>query len=273
MSADEKTSRAALRDIQSEKDTRGVPLQKVGVKGLHYPVTVRDKINKTQNTTATVDLFVDLPADCKGTHMSRFIEVFHKYRFDISMHRFFDMLDEIRSTLCAARAYGTVSFPFFIEKSAPVTGTKSMMSYMCAYEGSVGKTERDFFISVSVPVATLCPCSKAISDYGAHNQRGTVRVKLLYSDFFWIEDVIAVIENASSGGLYAALKRRDEKWVTEHAYDNPRFAEDIVRETYLALRSFQISKPFAWFSVEAENYESIHNHNAYACAEYGSQTE
>ncbi|MCR4580537.1 MAG: GTP cyclohydrolase I FolE2 [Treponema sp.] len=282
-----------MRDIQNEEDTRKVPLQKVGVKGVKYPVTVLDKERKTQNTTAKVDLFVNLPHKYKGTHMSRFIEVFHKYHTDITMQHFLDMLEEIRLKLDAQKAYGRVEFPYFIEKKAPVTGAAGIMEYNCAYEGEVGESlplartsslatpsnggnpaqldgprnapasTRQFYVTIEVPIATLCPCSKAISEYGAHNQRGSVKVRLLYKDFFWIEDVISMIEDSSSTPLYTLLKRKDEKYVTEHAYDNPRFVEDVVREVYLGLKKMGFEK----FSVEAETEESIHNHNAYAYAE------
>ena len=257
-----------MRDIQNENDTRKVALQKVGVKGLHYPITVLDKKNGKQNTTATVDLFVNLPHNYKGTHMSRFVEIFHSHHKDISMHHFLNMLEEIREKLNAETSYGIITFPFFAEKLSPVTSSPGMMSYTCSYEGSVTKNERTFFITITVPVATLCPCSKAISEYGAHNQRGKVCVKICYKDFFWIEDIITLIENSASTALYSVLKRPDEKYVTEHAYETPRFVEDVVREVYGALKSFKIEHPFSYFSVEAENYESIHNHNAYAFAEY-----
>ena len=313
-------------DIQSTQDTREVPLQKVGVKNVKYPRQVLDKSRKTQSTTGTVNLFVNLPHNFKGTHMSRFIEVFHKYHNDISMNNFLEMLDEIRSKLDAERAFGRITFPYFIEKTAPVTKSAGLMEYTCSYEGevtvrseelgvrseqlAVGKGEggslplapiplttpekseqalpsplrsgisatpsprgkapktpvdSKFFISIKVPVATLCPCSKAISEYGAHNQRGFVKVKVLYSKFFWIEDVISMIEECASTPLYSVLKRKDEKFVTEHAYDNPRFVEDVVREVYLGLKKMD----FKWFTVEAETEESIHFHNAYACAEFG----
>ncbi len=261
-------------DIQSTPDTREIPLQKVGVKNVRYPVQVLDKNKKTQTTTASVNLFVNLPHDFKGTHMSRFIEIFHKYHKDISMHNFLEMLEDIRFKLDAQRAFGRISFPYFIEKSAPVSLSKGMMEYNCTYEGEtfcdieqnhIGK----FFVGVEVPVATLCPCSKAISDYGAHNQRGIVKVKVLYSDFFWIEDLICVIENCASSPLYSLLKRQDEKFVTEHAYENPRFVEDLVREVYLALKKMN----FRWFRVECTNFESIHFHDAYACAEYDCECE
>ena len=254
-----------MKDIQSERDTRKVPLQKVGVRDVKYPITVLDKEHKTQSTTATVDLFVNLPHNYKGTHMSRFIEVFHKYHTNLTMLHFLDMLEEMRRKLDAQKAYGSVSFPYFIEKKAPVSGIASIMEYNCSYEGEV-EEQRRFYVTVEVPVATLCPCSKAISDYGAHNQRGYVKVRLLYKDFFWIEDIIAVIEKSASTPLYTLLKRQDEKYVTEYAYDNPRFVEDAVREVYLGLKKMG----FPYFSVEAQTEESIHNHNAYAYTEYNS---
>lgn len=259
-------------DTQSAPDTRAVPLQKVGVRGLSYPVTVLDKRNGTQATTAVIDLFVNLPHDYKGTHMSRFIEIFHSYHEDVSMKRFLAMLADIRTSLSAERAFGVMCFPFYIEKRAPVSGAKGMMCYQCTYEGEVSRLRRDFYVSVAVPVTTVCPCSKAISERGAHNQRGVVKVKLQNTGLFWIEDVIAAVEDAASCGLYSVLKRPDEKHVTERAYDNPRFVEDVVREVYLALRSFPAERPFTYFSVECENAESIHAHNAYAYTEYVAET-
>lgn len=255
-----------MRDIQNETDNREIPLQKVGVKGVKYPVSVLDKTKKSQTTTAIVDLFVNLPHNFKGTHMSRFIEVFHKYHEDISMQHFLDMLEEIREKLHAEQAFGTIQFPYFIEKQAPESKAAGIMEYNCSYEGEVSAQKRSFYVTIEVPVTTLCPCSKAISEYGAHNQRGKVRVKLLYKDFFWIEDVIKMIENSASSPLYSVLKRQDEKAVTEHAYENPRFVEDVVREVYIGLKKMN----FKWFSVEAENEESIHYHNAYAYTEYNS---
>ena len=269
MERTEKPCAKKMPDIQNEADTRSVPLQKVGVKGVKYPVQVLDKKNRAQHTTATVDLFVNLPHSFKGTHMSRFIEIFHKYHTDVSLKHFFAMLQEIREKLDSERSYGVMSFPYFVEKEAPVTKEKGMMCYSCTYEGSVGENFENFFISVDVPIATLCPCSKAISEKGAHNQRGHVRIKLLYSSFFWIEDLIAAVEQCASTALYSVLKRPDEKFVTEYAYDNPRFVEDLVREVFIALRNFDIENPFSWFRIEAETEESIHNHNAYACTEFG----
>lgn len=266
-------------DIQNQTDNREIPLQKVGIKGLQYPVHVLDKINRTQTTSATVDLYVNLPQHFKGTHMSRFIEVFHKYHENLSMHRFLLMLEEIRTTLDAARAFGSLSFMFFMQKKAPVSQQAGIMAYKCTYDGTVsaaadGTRKSEFYVSVSVPVTTLCPCSKAISEHGAHNQRGVVTVKVRNSAFFWIEDIIELVENCASCSVYSLLKREDEKYVTEHAYENPRFVEDLVREVYLGLRDFasgetpRAEKPFSWFSVEAENFESIHNHSAFAYTEY-----
>jgi GTP cyclohydrolase I len=258
-----------LIDIQSERDTRDIPLKKVGVKDLRYPVHVLDRDHKVQHTTATVSLYVNLPRHFKGTHMSRFIEVFHQHRERLSMPHFLDMLEEIRVSLDAARSFGEMTFPFFLEKSAPVSGQKSLMSYECAYEGTVSETDRRFYVSVAVPVQTVCPCSKAISEYGAHNQRGIVRVKLQLGPFFWIEDLVALIEGCASSAVYSLLKREDEKFVTELSYDNPRFVEDVVREAMLAIPRLG---DFPWYSVEAENFESIHNHSAFACAESGEMT-
>lgn len=258
-----------MRDIQNEHDSREIPLQKVGVRGVKYPVTVLDKTKKFQTTTATVDLYVNLPHNFKGTHMSRFIQVFHKYHTDISMNNFLDMLEEIRKILDAQKSYGCITFPFFIEKNAPVSGSPGIMEYKANYEAEVSEDgTKKFFIGIEVPVTTLCPCSKAISENGAHNQRGLVRVKILYSDFFWIEDIISGIEKCASSQLYSVLKRMDEKFVTEQAYENPRFVEDVAREVFLFLKNFPVKNKFKWFSVECENEESIHFHNAYAYTEF-----
>ena len=256
-----------MRDIQNENDSRQIPLKKVGVKGVKYPISVLDKEKKIQNTTAQADLFVNLPHNFKGTHMSRFIEVFHKHHTNITMQHFLDMLEEMKETLHAQEAFATIRFPYFIEKKSPVTNSPGIMEYYCAYEGRVSDSQKDFYITIEVPVTTLCPCSKAISEYGAHNQRGKVKVRLLYSSFFWIEDIIELIEKSASAPLYSVLKRQDEKAVTEQAYDNPRFVEDVVREVYTNLKKLN----FKWFSVEAENEESIHLHNAYAYTEYGQE--
>jgi GTP cyclohydrolase I len=197
--------------------------------------------------------------------MSRFIEIFHDYREDLSMPRFLEMLDHIRANLDAEAAFGSVTFPYFLEKNAPVSGLTGMMSYECCYQGSANGGGHHFTVSVSVPVTTVCPCSKAISGRGAHNQRGIVRLEVELGPFFWLEDIIAMVEQAASSPVYSLIKREDEKYLTEHAYDNPKFVEDVVRDVYITIQELN---QFPSFSVEAENFESIHNHNAFAYAQY-----
>ena len=269
-----------MPDVQSQADSREVPLSKVGVKGLEYPIRVLDKQKAVQHTTATVDLFADLPQHFKGTHMSRFVEIFHRYRDDISMPRFLEMLKSIQEDLQAQSAFGAMAFPYFIEKKAPVSLLPGIVSYKCRYRGRVFQKgagadegaadtlpETNFAVAVSVPVSTVCPCSKAISGRGAHNQRGVVTVELEAGPFFWIEDIITLVEDAASSPVYSLVKREDEKYITERAYDNPKFVEDLVRDIYVKLREINL---FPRFSVEAENFESIHNHSAYAFAEFGA---
>ena len=257
-------------DVQNLEDTRDVPLDKVGVKGLEYPIQVLDKVNRVQHTTARVDLFADLPHHFKGTHMSRFIEIFHRYRQDLSMPKFLEMLGEIRRDLEAESAFGRMVFPYFIEKKAPITGFPGMMAYECAYQGKVNGKGDHFTVAVSVPVTTVCPCSKAISDRGAHNQRGMVKVEVELGPFFWIEDLIGIVEAAASSPVYSLLKREDEKYITEKAYDNPKFVEDLVRDVYIEIKT---QGRFPRFSVEAENFESIHNHSAFASVTYDPHGE
>lgn len=264
---DSKTQAGCSIDVQSMKDERRIPIKKVGVKGLRYPITLLDKANSLQHASALVNLYADLPHDFKGTHMSRFIEVFNAHRKDLSMPKFLSMLAEVRKVLDAQTAYADVHFTYFIEKTAPVSKQKSIMSYECSYAGWVSEKSREFKVSVEVPVQTVCPCSKAISKYGAHNQRGVVKATVQLGPFFWIEDLVDIIEKSASCDVYTLLKRDDEKYVTEKAFDNPRFVEDVVREVHHQLRQ---TGNFPQFSVEAENFESIHNHSAYALVEYPS---
>lgn len=252
-----------LKDIQSTADSRQIDLEQAGIKGLQYPITVLDKVNKVQHTAAVVDLYVNLPQEFKGTHMSRFVEVFHEHSKKISMKDFLAMLEAIRERLSAAKAYGRMSFPYFIEKSAPVTGQKAVMQYTCEFDGAVTERDEHFTVMVRVPVQTLCPCSKEISNFGAHNQRAVVTVRLEIGSFFWIEDLISLVEQAASSPLYTLLKREDEKYVTEHSYLNPKFVEDTVRDVCLRLPELG---DFPYCEVETESYESIHNHNAFAKA-------
>ncbi|MEN6364732.1 MAG: GTP cyclohydrolase FolE2 [Rectinema sp.] len=251
-------------DVQSMRDERRIPIKKVGVKGVRYPIVLKDKAERVQHTTATANLYADLPHEFKGTHMSRFIEVFENHRTDLSMPAFLDMLGEIRGELDAETAYADLHFPYFIRKKAPVSGQESFMSYDCSYEGKVSASGHSFIVGVTVPVQTVCPCSKAISEHGAHNQRGLVTLKVSLGPFFWIEDLVTIVESSASSDLYTILKREDEKYVTERAYERPRFVEDLVREVYVKVEALG---KFPRFSVEAENFESIHNHSAYAFAE------
>jgi len=255
-----------MRDVQSEEDPRRIEIDKVGVKGLSYPIIVLDRANKLQHTVARVNMFVNLPHNFRGTHMSRFVEILNKYRGEITMKNMGPILGKMREVFQAASAHLEIGFPYFIEKEAPVSGSKSLMSYGCRFVGSLCKRE-DFLLEVRVPVNTLCPCSKEISERGAHNQRGEVRLQVRFKEFVWIEDLIALVEASASSGLYSLLKREDEKWVTENAYDHPAFVEDVVRSVAEKL----LGDPnITWFAVEAETQESIHNHNAYAFLERGS---
>jgi GTP cyclohydrolase I len=253
----------AIPDIQNLPDTRNIPIDKVGVRGLRYPIAVKDRRKGLQHTVGVFDLFVNLPHEFKGTHMSRFIEVINEYCGEVSMHKFQEVLEKVKTKLNAESAHMNVEFPYFLEKKAPMTGTPGLMSYTCFMRGSLAD-KFDLIVGVEVPVNTVCPCSKEISDYGAHNQRGLVRVQLRFKKFFWIEEIIEVVESSVSSQIYSILKRADEKYVTERAYDNPMFVEDVVRAALDRLRD---TDNFPWYRIEAENYESIHNHSAYAMIE------
>ena len=255
-----------MLDVQGLIDPRNIPLDKVGVKGVRYPVTVLDREQGTQHTVATVSLYVSLPHQFKGTHMSRFVEVFNNHYQELQMPTFLSMLQEIREALEAEKAYAEVSFPYFIRKRAPISKLESMMDYTCRYIGEVSADHEEFIVGVEAAVQTLCPCSKEISSQGAHNQRGMVNVQVKLGPFFWIEEVIDIIEGASSSGLYTLIKREDERHITESAFDKPVFVEDLVRDVCVGLDGLN---SFPWYSVEAETMESIHNHNAYAYVERG----
>jgi len=254
---------AAMPDIQSMPDHRNIPIDKVGVKGLRYPIRVKDRQKQFQHTVGMFDLFVNLPHDFKGTHMSRFIEVLNEFHGEVSMEKFQDILEKIKTKLSAQSAHMNVQFPYFMEKTAPVTGTQGLMSYTCFMRGSLAD-RFDLIVGVEVPVTTVCPCSKEISDGGAHNQRGLVRVQLRFKRFFWIEEIIEIVESSVSCDVYSLLKRADEKYVTEQAYNNPMFVEDVVRAALSRLRE---KNNFPWYRIEAENIESIHNHSVYAMIE------
>jgi GTP cyclohydrolase IB len=255
-----------LKDTQSEFDHRKIAIDRVGVKNLRYPITVLDKAHRTQNTIATVALTVDLPHHYKGTHMSRFIEALNEYGPVFHIEKIQKLARGLLDRLNAQQAHVDFEFPFFLEKKAPVTGAVGLMDYTVRFSAGLQKGELDFVLTVVVPVTTLCPCSKAISEVGAHNQRGQVTYAVRFKRPIWIEDLIRLVESCASSDLYSLLKRPDEKAVTERAYRNPVFVEDLVRN--IAARS-NAEENIAWYRVEAENFESIHNHNAYALIEKG----
>ena len=253
-----------LDDKQSERDTRELRIDKVGVRGLRFPVQVRDKARSIQNTIATIGMFVDLPKEFKGTHMSRFVEVLNAHGNIIHVENIADILHSLQKELKSATSHLEMEFPYFLSKKSPVSRKESLMDYVARFDAAACGKDIDFLLTVKAHVTTLCPCSKAIAKYGAHNQRGLVTVALRFKRPVWIEDVIAIIEASASSELYALLKRQDEKAVTERAYENPVFVEDLVRNVALRLNAHPLVTSY---KVEAENFESIHNHNAYACIE------
>jgi GTP cyclohydrolase I len=261
-----KNAAAHLHDKQSERDTRELRIDKVGVRGLRFPIQVRDKARSVQNTVATIGMFVDLPKEFKGTHMSRFIEVLNAHGNIIHVENINDVLHSLQKKLNSASSHIEIEFPYFMTKKSPVSRGESLMDYIARFDASATGNEIDFVLTVKANVTTLCPCSKAIAEYGAHNQRGEVTVKTRSNEIVWIEDLIGTIESSASSELYALLKRQDEKAVTERAYENPVFVEDLVRNVAVKLNA---DARVNWYKVEAENFESIHNHNAYACIEKG----
>lgn len=254
-----------MKDVQSLTDERGIAIQKVGVSEVHLPFLIKRKSGSFQSVLANIKLTVDLPKEYKGTHMSRFIEVLSDWsQKPVSYPQMSAILNDLAGRLDARRASIDIAFKFFIEKTAPVSGMKSLLDYDCLFAGSLQQGDHlDFVLGLTVPFTSLCPCSKEISSYGAHNQRGLMRVKVRFQPgrFIWIEDLAAIMEAQASAPVFSLLKREDEKYLTELAYENPKFVEDVLRDLVLALRALD---GVAWFEVECENYESIHNHSAYA---------
>lgn len=252
-------------DVQSQKDIRNIAINKVGIKQIKYPISLLDKQNKIQHTVADINMYVSLPKHFKGTHMSRFIEVLNEHKREIELNKLQDILIHMKKRLESNDAHLELTFPYFIEKEAPISKEKGLMDYLCYIQGHVNENNvMDLVMGVTVPITTLCPCSKEISQYGAHNQRSEVTIKIRRKGFLWLEDLISLIEKSGSCEIYSILKRTDEKYVTEKAYENPVFVEDVVREVTAKLSQ---DKDILWFTVESENFESIHNHNAYAYIE------
>ena len=248
-----------VKDVQSEKDLRNIPLKHVGIKGLRWPIELRDKARGTQHSVAEVTLAVDLPHDMRGTHMSRFVECLRTLG-PVGLADVEAILDQLKQHLQAERAFIELKFPYFVTKKAPVSGMEAPMDIDCVYKAEKGEKLR-WRITAVVPVQTLCPCSKEISRYGAHNQRSRLTASVELSAPMSLEEQIAYSEEAASCQLWARLKRSDEKYVTEYAYDHPKFVEDIVRDMAAALNK---EERVVAYRVEAENFESIHNHSAYA---------
>jgi GTP cyclohydrolase I len=257
-----------IADVQNLEDTRRIDIDKVGIKGIRHPVRVKDRSGGEQHTIANFNMYVYLPHNFKGTHMSRFVEILNQHSTEITVESFKKMLPEMTAKLASEAGIIEMSFPYFVNKSAPVSGVKSLMDYDVTFTGEITRAGKACMeLKVVVPVTSLCPCSKKISDYGAHNQRShvTVRVRIAPGPHFvWIEDIIDLVESVASCELYGLLKRPDEKYVTERAYDNPKFVEDMVRDTANLLNQ---DKRIAGYVVESENFESIHNHSAYAVIE------
>ncbi len=261
---------AVIEDVQSSNDTRQIPINKVGIKDIRHPVRVRDRNMGEQHTIACFNMYVNLPHNFKGTHMSRFVEILNQHEHEISVESFKDMLREMAERLEAESGHIEMRFPYFVNKKAPVSGVESLMDYDVTFIGEVHNGVDEMAIKVVIPVTSLCPCSKKISEYGAHNQRSHVTVNARIKDFIWIEEIIDMVENEASCELFGLLKRPDEKQVTERAYDNPKFVEDMVRDVAARLNN---EDRISAYVVESENFESIHNHSAYALIEKDKQQD
>lgn len=253
-----------MKDVQSKADTRRIAIDKVGIKDIRHPVRVSDRTGADQSTVATFNMYVDLPHNFKGTHMSRFVEILNNHEREITVKSFKEMLAEMTERLEAESGHIEMRFPYFVNKKAPVSGVQSLLDYDVTFIGERHAGHTVMWVKVVVPVTSLCPCSKEISDYGAHNQRSHVTVLVQVEGFVWIEELIDLVEAEASCELYGLLKRPDEKYVTERAYDNPKFVEDTVRDVAMRLNDDERIRSYV---VESENFESIHNHSAYALIE------
>ncbi|MCL1889842.1 MAG: GTP cyclohydrolase FolE2 [Desulfovibrionaceae bacterium] len=255
-----------MQDIQNSPAQVAMEIDRVGVKNLRLPLVVEDRAKGRQHSVALADLGVDLPASFKGTHMSRFLEALEDWNEELSYHSFRRLLQDIKARLEASRAYACFRFTYFLRKSAPVSGAQGEAGYDCALAGELAEDGFSLRLDLEVPVMTVCPCSKAISDEGAHAQRALVRMQLRMAGFAWIEEFVDIAEASASSPVYPVLKREDEKYVTERSFANPCFVEDVVRN---AARALEAHPRISWFRVEVESLESIHPHNAFACIERG----
>ncbi|MCP5159348.1 MAG: GTP cyclohydrolase I FolE2 [Gammaproteobacteria bacterium] len=259
-----------IPDVQNSADTRRLAINKVGIKDIRHPVRVRDRSGGEQHTIAIFNMYVNLPHNFKGTHMSRFVEILNVPGREISVDSFKDMLVEMTERLEAEAGHIEMTFTYFVNKAAPISGVESLMDYEVTFIGEIRNGQPAMNLKVVVPVTSLCPCSKKISRYGAHNQRSHVTINVRVKGFLWIEDMIDLAEKEASCELFGLLKRPDEKYVTEQAYENPKFVEDMVRDIAAKLNQ---DDRVAAYAVESENFESIHNHSAYAMIERDKETE
>ncbi len=253
-----------MKDVAMFPDKRGVPIQRVGVKDFHVPLLIKRKDDGFQAVLGNVTVSVELPKQFRGTHMSRLVDIVFKWsQKPLGGHGLKSLLEQVRERLNAARAHITIRFKYFIEKQAPISKCVSALDYDCEFSGAITEDGFDFILGVEVPITALCPCSKEISERGAHNQRGVIRVRIRYGrdGSHWIEDLVKQLETAASCDIYPLLKRQDERYVTEKAYDSPKFVEDVLRDVILMLRA---DPSIRWYEVECETFESIHNHSAYA---------
>lgn len=250
-----------IADVQGTPDTRNIAIDKVGIKDIRHPVRVSDRSAGEQHTIANFNMYVELPHSFKGTHMSRFVEILASQESEISVHSFKSILREMTERLEAEKGHIEMTFPYFVTKHAPISGVASPMDYEVTLIGEIENGKATIQTKVVVPVTSLCPCSKSISDYGAHNQRSHVTLTVKMQGFIWIEELIDIVEEQASCELYGLLKRVDEKYVTEKAYDNPKFVEDMVRDVAAKLNQ---DERITGYVIESENFESIHNHSAYA---------
>ena len=253
--------RQEIEDVQNIADKRHIAIDKVGIKDIKHPVKVSDRTTGEQHTIANFNMYVNLPHQFKGTHMSRFVEILNQHEREITVKSFREMLGEMTQRLDAESGYIEMSFPYFVNKEAPISKVRSLMDYQVSFIGEINGDKPEMTVKVIVPVTSLCPCSKKISDYGAHNQRSHVTLTVRVDSFVWIEDLIDLVEEEASCEIFGLLKRPDEKYVTERAYDNPKFVEDMVRDIAARLNE---DKRIKAYTVESENFESIHNHSAYA---------
>jgi len=253
-----------MKDIQNGPSKIALAIDRVGVKNFKLPLKVRDRAQGSQHTVARVDLYVDLPAKFKGTHMSRLVEALQEWSGDLDYKSFKQLLSDIRARLSAQNAHIRFKFPYFLEKSSPATGSEGLMDYMCLLDGELVGDKPAFTLAVEVPVMTVCPCSLAITETGAHSQRAVVRITARFTGFVWLEELIQIGEDSASSPVYTLLKRQDEKVVTEQAFGKPTFVEDVVRN---AAKALDEHARITWYRVEVESFESIHNHNAYASIE------